>query len=45
MNGWKATGNIIFRGYYIKHYDYDEREEYFTNASDEVKELWKKYVC
>lgn len=43
-NGWKSTGNIVFRGYYTEHYDYDEREEYFMDASKEVEDLWKKYV-
>lgn len=44
MNGWKATGNIVFRGYYTEHWDYEEREEYYLDASDEVKKLWEEYV-
>lgn len=44
MNGWKATGNLVFRGYYIEHYDWREGEEYFTNASESVMNLWNKYV-
>ena len=43
-NGWKATGNIVFRGYFTEHYDFEEREEYYTDASEEVENLWKKYV-
>lgn len=43
-NGWKATGNIVFRGYYTEHWDSCEREEYFTESSDEVENLWDKYV-
>ena len=43
-NGWKSTGNIVFRGYYYSEYDWEEREEYFTDASKEVEALWDKYV-
>ena len=43
--GWKPTGNIVFRGYHTVEYDFDEREEYYLDASDEVKNLWSKYVC
>jgi len=44
INGWKATGNIVFRGYFTEHWDWDEREEYYTDASKEVIETWNKYV-
>lgn len=44
-NGWRATGNIVFRGYYIEDYDFEEREWYFTDASDEIINLWDKYIC
>ena len=44
LNGWKATGNIVFRGYHIEDYDYEERENYYIDASKEVESLWKKYV-
>lgn len=43
VNGWVATGNIIFRGYFTEHYDY-EREEYYIDASKEVIDTWNKYV-
>lgn len=44
LNGWKATGNIVFRGYYTVHWDFEEREEYYKEASEEVENLWKEYV-
>lgn len=43
-NGWKPTGNIVFRGYFIEHWDFEERDNYYTDASEEVKNLWNKYV-
>jgi hypothetical protein len=43
-NGWEATGNIVFRGYYSEHYDFEEREEYYKDASKEVEEIWDRYV-
>ena len=39
MNGWEATGNIVFRGYFTEHYDFDERDNYYMDASEEVKNL------
>ena len=33
LNGWTATGNIVFRGYFTEHYDFSEREEYYVDAS------------
>lgn len=42
-NGWEATGNIIFRGYFEEHYDFEEREYYYTDASEEVMSLRDKY--
>lgn len=44
MNGWNATGNIIFRGYFKPEYDFDEREEVYLDASDEVMNLYNEYV-
>ena len=43
-NGWTATGNIVFRGYFTSEYDWEEREEYYLDASKEVEEIWNKYV-
>lgn len=43
-NGWKPTGNIVFRGYFTEHWDFEERDNYYTDASEEVKNLWNKYV-
>ena len=45
LNGWKTTGNIVFRGYYIEDYDFEERDWYYTDASDEVMNIWNKYIC
>ena len=42
-NGWEVTGNIAFRGYFTEHYDWEEREEYYTDASKEVVALFNKY--
>ena len=43
-NGWKSTGNIVFRGYYTEHYDFDDRETHMENASEEVKNIWNNFV-
>lgn len=43
-NGWKPTGNIVFRGYFTEHWDFEERDNYYVDASEEVKNLWNKYV-
>ena len=43
-NGWKPTGNIVFRGYFTEHWDFEEREFYYMDASEEVENLWKEYV-
>lgn len=44
LNDYRATGNIVFRGYFTEHYDPVEREEYVKKASEEVEALWHKYV-
>ena len=43
MNGWTVTGNIVFRGYFTTGWDWEEREEYFVDASKEVIGLFDKY--
>lgn len=35
-NGYKPTGNLVFRGYFGEQYDYDYLEVYYTDASDIV---------
>lgn len=44
LNGWTITGDIAFRGYYTEEYDFNEREEYYLDASKEVEELFNTYV-
>lgn len=43
-NGWQATGNIVFRGYFKQQYDYKEREAFVYDASEEVEALLHKYM-
>lgn len=50
-NGWTVTGNIVFRGYFREDYDFEERDYFYTDASDEVialmeeeQRIWDKYV-
>ena len=43
-NGAEPTGNIVFRGYHSEEYDWKEREEYYLDKSEEVLNLWNKYV-
>lgn len=31
--GLTYTGRVIFRGYYEEHYDYEERESYYTKVA------------
>lgn len=35
-HGWEPTGRVIFRGYYDHGYDWEEREDYFTDVPDEI---------
>lgn len=44
LNGYKLTGRLVFRGYYRSAWDYDEREEVFFDASEEVATLWNRWV-
>lgn len=44
-NGWTPTGNIVFRGYYTSYYDWEEREDFIKDASEEVINLFNKYCC
>ena len=43
-DGNTLTGRLVFRGYYDSRWDFDEREDYFIDRSQEVEELWGTYV-
>jgi len=32
LNGWNATGNIVFRGYFVERYDPEERDYCYEEA-------------
>lgn len=44
MNGWDPTGNIIFHGYFEEHWDFEERDWYYIDKTEEVEELFSKYI-
>lgn len=33
--GWELTGRVVFRGYYHEHYDIEDRDYYYTDATPE----------
>lgn len=40
--GWELTGRVVFRGYYEDHYDFEERDYYYTDAPKELIERARK---
>ena len=34
-NGWRPTGRLVFRGYGVDRYDFEEREEYVEMVTPE----------
>lgn len=42
--GYYITGRLVFRGYFTEEYDWEEREEYIIDASDEVESFMSKYM-
>ena len=42
MFGLTYTGNVVFRGYYESHWDWEERDEYFTEV--DLSDVINKYI-
>lgn len=42
MFGLTYTGNVVFRGYWESHWDWEERDEYFTEV--DLSDIINKYI-
>ena len=43
-DGNQPTGRVVFRGYFEEKYDFEERDNYYVDKSEEVEQLFSQYV-